>query len=181
MEESLDSDGIYQGQNAAESLSNSKNITTQFDKIEDQIKNSGDSELLRLYGEYLKSYQENQAEMNNSAQYNSNMGYGQMDPRTGNTIRLMTQIIQIAKSKGITAAPAPAPAAAPQKQSFMQRTKQKLGFNEDYMEEGWGDENLVNKLKNRIADLEEKLENCTGPDFSNVSNGFHNIPGREIQ
>jgi len=48
-------------------------------------------------------------------------------------------------------------------------------------EEGWGDDNLVNKLKNRIADLEEKLENCTGPDFSNVSNGFHNIPGREIQ
>lgn len=48
------------------------------------------------------------------------------------------------------------------------------------MDEGWGDENLVNKLKNRIADLEEKLENCTGPDFSNVSNRFHNIPGREI-
>lgn len=48
------------------------------------------------------------------------------------------------------------------------------------MDEGWGDENLVNKLKNRIADLEEKLENCTGPDFSNASNRFHNIPGKEI-
>jgi hypothetical protein len=48
------------------------------------------------------------------------------------------------------------------------------------MDESWGDENLVNKLKNRIADLEEKLEDCTGPDFSNVSNRFHNIPRREI-
>ena len=54
-------------------------------------------------------------------------------------------------------------------------------MDESMYEEGWGDDNLVNKLKNRIADLEEKLENCTGPDFSNVSNGFHNIPGREIQ
>lgn len=54
-------------------------------------------------------------------------------------------------------------------------------MDEGMYEEGWGDDNLVNKLKNRIADLEEKLENCTGPDFSNVSNGFHNIPRREIQ
>jgi hypothetical protein len=124
--------------------------------------------------------------MNNSAQYNSNMGHGQMDPRTGNTIRLMTQLIQVAKNKGITAAPAPVPTPAPaEKQSFMQRTKQKLGFNENEMEEGmyeegWGDENLVNKLKRKIAELEDQLENCGGPDFSNVSNRFHNIPGREI-
>jgi hypothetical protein len=47
-------------------------------------------------------------------------------------------------------------------------------------EEGWGDENLVNKLKRKIAELEDQLENCGGPDFSNVSNRFHDIPGREI-
>jgi hypothetical protein len=42
------------------------------------------------------------------------------------------------------------------------------GMEEGVYEEGWGDDNLVEKLKKRIAELEGKLENCGGSDFSGL-------------